>query len=199
MLFQGQEFASSKPFCYFADHRPDLAKLIHEGRAKFLSQFPSLASLEKITAVLDPGNPATFQKCKLDFADRERHARTYALHKDLIRLRRQDPVFRMQGEGGLDGAVLSNHAFLIRYFGEQGEDRLLAVNLGVDLHLDAAPEPLLAPPEDRRWELLWSSEDACYGGSGTPPPEIGGAWRFPGQAAIVMRPSSSSPEGPDAG
>ena len=25
MLFQGQEFAASSPFCYFADHHPDLA------------------------------------------------------------------------------------------------------------------------------------------------------------------------------
>ena len=29
-----------------------------------------------------------------------------------------------------------------------GDDRLLLVNLGRDLHLDPAPEPLLAPPED---------------------------------------------------
>jgi maltooligosyltrehalose trehalohydrolase len=197
MLFQGQEFASSKPFCYFADHRPELARLIHEGRVKFLSQFPSLASLEKIADILDPGNPATFNKCKLDFSERESHARSYSLHKDLIRLRREDPVFRMQGEAGLDGAVLSSDAFLIRYFGPDGGDRLLAINLGVDLRLDAAPEPLLAPPEGRRWKLLWSSEDSRYGGSGTPAPENDGIWRLPGHAAIVMRPGSPA-DGADA-
>ncbi|HEV3496357.1 MAG TPA: malto-oligosyltrehalose trehalohydrolase, partial [Actinomycetes bacterium] len=39
MLFQGQEFAASAPFLYFADHKPDLAKLVHRGRREFLSQF----------------------------------------------------------------------------------------------------------------------------------------------------------------
>ena len=187
MIFQGQEFASSRPFFYFADHKPELAKLIQEGRAKFLAQFPSLAHLEQQESVLDPGNPATFQKCKLNFADRERNARYYALHKDLIELRRNDPVFRMQGEGGLDGAVLSAEAFVIRYFGGGGDDRLLLVNLGMDLRLNPSPDPLLAPPDGRCWELLWSSEESRYGGSGTYPPESEQNWRLPGHAALVMR------------
>src|SRR5262249_4896096 len=34
MLFQGQEFAASSPFFYFADHPPELAKLVHQGRNK---------------------------------------------------------------------------------------------------------------------------------------------------------------------
>ncbi len=43
MLFQGQEFAASTPFHYFADLSPELAEKVHEGRLKHLSQFPSLA------------------------------------------------------------------------------------------------------------------------------------------------------------
>src|SRR5207237_9192328 len=43
MLFQGQEFASSSPFFYFADHHPELAKLVCAGRRKFLAQFRRLA------------------------------------------------------------------------------------------------------------------------------------------------------------
>ena len=31
------------------------------------------------------------------------------------------------------------------------------------------PEPLLAPPAERAWDMLWSSEDPAYGGTGTPP------------------------------
>jgi maltooligosyltrehalose trehalohydrolase len=196
MLFQGQEFASSKPFYFFADHRPELAKVIHDGRTRFLSQFRSLASPEAREVLLDPGNPTTFQKCKLDFADREGHAELYALHKDLIRLRREDAVLRAQGGGGLDGAVLAPEAFVLRYFGEDGDDRLLIVNLGVDLHLNPAPEPLLAPEEGRRWVLLWSSEDTRYGGSGTYPPDSDDNWRMPGHAAIVMRPDLPG-DGPD--
>ena len=193
MLFQGQEFASSKPFHYFADHKPELAKLIQEGRVKFLSQFRSLARPEARERLPDAGNPTTFQKCKLDFGDRERHSEIYAMHKDLIRLRREDPVFSSQGRRGLDGAVLAPEAFVLRYFGEEGDDRLLLVNLGIDLHLDPAPEPLLAPPEGRQWALLWSSEDTRYGGSGIYDSDTDENWRLPGHAAVVMRPAEPAP------
>ena len=67
------------------------------------------------------------------------------MFRDLLRLRREDPVFRQQKPGALDGAVLSPDAFLLRFFGEE-DDRLLVVNFGLDLHLDPASEPLLAPP-----------------------------------------------------
>ncbi len=189
MLFQGQEFASTKPFYYFADHNPELAKLVHDGRAQFLSQFRSMERKETRESLLDPGNPATFQKCKLDFIDRERHSGVYNLHKDLIRMRREDPVFRLQGSGGLDGAVLAREAFVLRYFGEGGDDRLLIVNLGIDLDLNPAPEPLLAPPEGQRWSLMWSSEDVRYAGAGSYHPDMEDNWRIPGHAAIVMRPA----------
>jgi maltooligosyltrehalose trehalohydrolase len=39
LLFMGQEFASTRPFLYFADHNEELAKLIREGRAESLHQF----------------------------------------------------------------------------------------------------------------------------------------------------------------
>jgi maltooligosyltrehalose trehalohydrolase len=190
MLFQGQEFASSKPFFYFADHKPELAKLVQDGRAQFLSQFPNLSRPEVRESLPDPGNPATFQKCKLDFGDRQRHSAYYNLHKDLLRLRREDSVLRRQGRGGIDGAVLAREAFVLRYFGEESDDRLLIVNLGMDLHLNPAPEPLLAPPEGYRWSLLWSSEDVRYLGSGAYVPDSEDNWRLPGHSAILMRPSS---------
>ena len=74
---------------------------------------------------------------------------------------------------------------------DDGDDRLLLVNLGRDLHLDPAPEPLLAPPEGRRWSVLWSSEDPRYGGGGTVPPETEDNWRIPGEAAVVLVPMVS--------
>jgi maltooligosyltrehalose trehalohydrolase len=188
MLFQGQEFAASSPFHYFADHHPELNQQVRQGRTQFLMQFPSLAQPEMRDFAIDPGDPATFERCKLDFRERQRHAGIYALHADLLRLRRDDAVFRLQKRGSLDGAVFTDEAFVLRYFGQHDDDRLLLVNLGRDLHLDPAPEPLLAPPEDMFWELLWSSEDPGYGGSGTPPVDGEDNWRIPGQAAVVLRP-----------
>jgi maltooligosyltrehalose trehalohydrolase len=191
MLFQGQEFASSSRFCFFADFEGDLKRLVREGRIENLSQFRSLATEEGKASLPDPGDPRTFERCKLDFAEREQHAGVYLMHSDLIRLRRTDPVFNEEKRADLDGAVLSDQAFVLRFFGERGkslDDRLLVVNLGRDLILNPAPEPLLAPPLDMQWGILWSSQDPHYGGSGTPPLETTENWMLPGEAAVVLRP-----------
>jgi maltooligosyltrehalose trehalohydrolase len=193
MLFQGQEFASSSPFYFFADHNPELAKLVRKGRAEFLAQFPSVALPDVQASLPDPSDFSTFARCKLDLSERDRHAEAYALHRDLLRLRRTDPVFHAPRAGGLDGAVLGSDAFVLRYFGGEAGDRLLIVNLGRDLHLDPAPEPLLAPPEGAQWQTHWSSEDFAYGGSGTPPLDTQDNWRIPGHAAVVLMPRPIEP------
>ena len=192
MLFQGQEFAALAPFLYFADHKPELARQVRQGRADFLRQFPALATPEIQAELPDPADIATFEKSKLDLSDRERNAEAYALHQDLLKLRRDDPVFAAQRAGGLDGAVLALEAFVIRYFGGEHGDRLLLVNLARELSIDPAPEPLLAPPGGARWKMQWSSEDPRYGGLGTPPIESDAGWHLPGESAIVMRPISDS-------
>lgn len=195
MLFQGQEFAASSPFLYFADHQPELARLVRHGRAKFLAQFPNLATTAMQALLADPADPATFARSKLDLSERQRHPEAYALHRDLLRLRRQERLFREQRPGCMDGAVLGARALVLRFFGDAGDDRLLVVNLGRDLHLNPAPEPLLAPPEGRRWDTLWSSEDPRYGGLGTSPLDTEENWRIPGEAAVVLTPRPAEDAG----
>ena len=74
----------------------------------------------------------------------------------------------------------------LRFFGEGGADRLLLVNLGRDLLLCPVPEPLLAPPEGRDWEALWSSESPRYGGCGMPAVKGETGWRLHGESAVVV-------------
>jgi maltooligosyltrehalose trehalohydrolase len=202
MLFMGQEFASSAPFHYFADHEPELAEKVRRGRAEFLAQFRSVATRETRTRLTDPGDPAAFERCKLDFSEREAHREVYELHRDLLRLRREDAVFSAQEPRGVDGAVLSPDAFVLRFFGRgetEGDDRLLVVNLGADLGLNPAPEPLLAPPVGKVWATVWSSEDYRYGGTGTPPLETNNGWCIPGRAAVALRPADPDQLGERAG
>ena len=191
MLFQGQEFAASQPFYYFACHEEELARLIFAGRNKELSQFRALATPEAQTYLVDPCNLDTFERCKLDFSERQKHAKVYQLHKDLLRLRRTDRAFGAQRRGGVDGAVLGPEAFVLRFFSEdsnQGDDRLLIINLGMNLVLNPAPEPLLAPPLNLQWEVLWSSESPRYGALGTPPLETTENWMIPAHSAVVLQP-----------
>ncbi len=194
MLFQGQEFGATTPFFYFCDHHAELSKLVREGRSKFLAQFRSLALPEMQHVFGDPGNSATFESSKLDFSERQKHAAIYSLHKDLMALRREDPVFGQQKRGGVDGAVVSADAFVLRYFGGEHGDRLVLINFGRDLHLDPAPEPLLAAPWKAAWKVIWSSEDPKYGGYGTYPPESKDNWRLPGNSAVVLSSEKRCPQ-----
>ena len=186
MLFQGQEYGATTPFLYFCDHKAEISKAVREGRAKFLAQFRSLSLAEMQPVFADPGNPHTFESSKLDFSERERHQEMYQLHKDLIALRRTDPVFANPQPRGVDGAVLSGYGFVLRYFSKAQGDRLLVVNLGTDLYLNPNPEPLIAPVFGKAWRVIWSSEDPKYGGLGTFPPDSDDNWRIPGNAAVVL-------------
>lgn len=191
MLFQGQEFCASTPFFYFNDLNEAIHEEVRKGRVEFLSQFPSIASDETRKQLAVPYDPETFQRAKLDFSEREKHAAAYALHRDLLKLRREDPLFRAQRKGGVDGAVLGRDSFVLRYFAEDGsgEDRLLVINLGRAEQLNPAPEPLLAPPLGKQWETLWTSESVRYGGPGPVPLDTKeDNWLLPAEAAVVLHP-----------
>lgn len=189
MLFQGQEFGASSPFLFCADLKPALAKKVREGRIEFLEQWRSLKLPEMKACFADPGDVETFKASQLDFSEVEKHQETYLMHRDLLCLRREDPVISRQGEDGLDGAVLSASAFVLRYFSPgHRNDRLLIVNLGIDLDLDPAPEPLLGPPASTEWQTLWSTEDPRYGGCGTAPLDSEENWKIPARAAVVLHP-----------
>lgn len=187
LLFQGQEFGSSSPFLYFADLSDKTAELTRSGRVQFLKQFNNINSQEVLQALADPSDRSTFENSRLDLSERGKNSHIYDLHRDLIRLRREDPVFREMCACRLEGAVLGPEAFLLRYFHADGQ-RVLLVNLGCALHLHPAPEPLLAPPKNFEWEILWSSESLQYQGAGTSKSETEEYWQIPGHAAVVLIP-----------
>ena len=107
----------------------------------------------------DPTDCRAFESCRLDFSERERHYEAYALHRDLLSLRRNDPVINAQRPDAIDGAVLGDGLFVLRFFAEDGNDRLLFVNLDIDCTVSPGPEPLFASPHGLTWRVLWSSED----------------------------------------
>jgi maltooligosyltrehalose trehalohydrolase len=192
MLFQGQEFFATSHFFYFNDLREDLREEIAKGRADSLRQFPSIASKETMDQLVVPSDSRTFERSKLDLDEREKHSQAYALHFDLLQLRKGEAAFRKQRRCTYDGAVLGRDSFLLRYFGPSGDDRLLLINLGRTEHLSPAPEPLLAPPVGKRWQTLWSSESPKYGGPGIVEPETDSEWHLPGESAIVLKAGDDS-------
>lgn len=187
MLFQGEEWNAAEPFLYFANHEAELSALVRKGRGDFLKQFPSLASDEAQASLADPGARQTFERCQLDWSQRDPHM--LALHKDALALRATDPTFRAPQD--LDGAVLSAHCFVMRSYGET-HDCLMVTNLGRTLELNPGPEPLLAPPRGGRWRVALSSESTRYGGCGSPPPEVDGGFTFFGQSCVVLTSEKSA-------
>ena len=113
------------------------------------------------------------------------------MHRDLIKLRREDAAFSAQRVGGVDGTVLGPDSFLLRFFGEVpggDDDRLLIVNFGKLFVHTPATDPLMAPPLGREWATLWTSESPDYDGPGPVPVETAEGWRVPAEAAVVLRP-----------
>jgi maltooligosyltrehalose trehalohydrolase len=199
LLFQGQEWGASTPFCYFADHPGELGAAVRRGRLDFLRQFSSLDTPEGRRMVAAACDGDSFAASRLDHGEHREGSPLLALHRDLLRLRRGDAVFSGPRRGGVDGAVLDDRAFVLRFSGEAGE-RLLLVNLGADLHWNPLPEPLLAPPRGGgSWRPRLSTEDPRYGGCGTPPVFGEEGLHLLGGSAVAMAPDEDGGEEEDRG
>jgi maltooligosyltrehalose trehalohydrolase len=117
------------------------------------------------------------------------------MFQDLVRLRKTDEVFSLQGREGVEGAVLSDRALVLRFFGRDSE-RLLIINFGADLLLAPVPEPLLAPPQGHQWQMVFSTENPHYSGGGIAAIRLEEGWRIEAEAATVF---ASQPSGADDG
>ncbi|MBO2452029.1 malto-oligosyltrehalose trehalohydrolase [Actinomadura barringtoniae] len=88
MLFMGEEWGATTPFCYFTDHaEPELAQAIREGRRREFS------SHEWPGEVPDPQAVDTFRRSVLDWAepDKVQNRELLEWHRALISLRRAWP------------------------------------------------------------------------------------------------------------
>jgi maltooligosyltrehalose trehalohydrolase len=91
MIFQGEEFAASSPFLYFADHEdPELARAVSEGRRREHAPDGDWESIP------DPESQETFERSKLNWSERESgsHAEMLAWYRSLIDLRRSHTCLR---------------------------------------------------------------------------------------------------------
>jgi maltooligosyltrehalose trehalohydrolase len=97
MLFQGEEFAASSPFQYFAHHEEEeMARAVSEGRKREFAAFGWPPE-----AIPDPESPETFQRSKLVWNEvaQGSHAEMLDWCRRLIVLRRRLPGLN-DGEAG---------------------------------------------------------------------------------------------------
>lgn len=144
MIFQGEEWAASSPFQYFADHQdPGLARAVSEGRRKEFKAFGWNPN-----SIPDPEKKETYLRSKLrwDEAGEGDHARMRAWYRDLIRLRRNTPSLN-RGEPGNARVTFDETA---RWLTLRRGDLQTHCNLGGNDH------PFPVPPHSR---LLLASRD----------------------------------------
>lgn len=101
LLFEGEEWAASTPFQYFADHDdPELSRLVSEGRKREFAAFGWDPAV-----IPDPEKRETFERSKLNWNELtdSDHAGMLAWYRDLIRLRRCTPSLN-NGEPGSTSA-----------------------------------------------------------------------------------------------
>ena len=97
MIFEGEEFAASTPFQYFADHEdPEMAKAVKNGRRAEFAAFGWNPD-----DIPDPEDIKTFDRSKLNWneVNQGKHAEMLAWYRTLVRLRRSSASLN-DGEPG---------------------------------------------------------------------------------------------------
>ncbi len=98
-LFMGEEFAAAQPFLYFCDFNPDLVKDVAINRRKSFAHLKGFRTARTRARIPDPMDPASFQRCKLDWSSIQRspHADWLYFYRRLLAVRRREITPRLSG------------------------------------------------------------------------------------------------------
>jgi maltooligosyltrehalose trehalohydrolase len=129
LVWMGQEWAASTPFCYFTDHDAELGPKVSAGRRAEFGRFAAFADPAVRETIPDPQAEETFRASVLRWEERDAgdHAAVLSLYRELLRLRRSDPVLRRAGRDALTASVESGVLVARRWLGD--EVRILLANL----------------------------------------------------------------------
>ena len=194
LLFMGEEYGERSPFLYFVEHGdPALIEAVRTGRRNEFAHFGWAET------VPDPQAEETFLRSKLDRSWREgpdggEPAATHALYRDLLALRRGEPLLR---PGAARVAVAEDAAAGWVAAGYQGEGGAPLVAL---FNFAAAPRELSLPAcvaPAGSWRLVCSTDDARYAGEGRSAPcmitdDGGGRVAVPPHAAALYQQQDQS-------
>jgi maltooligosyltrehalose trehalohydrolase len=158
MLFMGQEWAASTPFLFFTNHERELGKRVTEGRRREFASFSAFRDDKTRAAIPDPQAPETFRASVLDWreVEREPHAATLRLYRELLRLRREEPALAAPTRRGLSArAVGENAVVLVR--GASSQRPVLVV-----AQLRGGGEVVVDDVAGGEWQLLLDTEDPRF-------------------------------------
>lgn len=150
LLWMGEEWASRKPFLFFADYAPPLADAVREGRCREFRAFDAFDDARARARIPDPNDPATFAASVPDFEAMSSGDGAEALEhtRRLLAIRREHIVPRLEGTRALGARAVGAAALVARWRLGDGSTLALFVNLA------SAPVPI---EDTGRGELLYET------------------------------------------
>jgi maltooligosyltrehalose trehalohydrolase len=169
LLFMGEEWGETRPFCFFTDFHGELGRLVREGRRNEFRKWQSFADPKTRERIPDPQALSTFESSKLDWNEANESLHLQRLHRvrRLIEIRLREIAPRLaSGKGNTGDVLIANQCgFSVNWHLGQSELTMVA-----NLH----DEPWLVPATVAErtcaaGRLLWETAVGCDAGlqSGT--------------------------------
>lgn len=173
LLFMGEEWASTKPFCFFCDFGAELAPLVREGRRQEFAKFSEFRDEAKRELIPDPTAEQTYTQSILDWSeiDQSTHRDHLEFVRHLLNLRSREIAPRLRGTTcGGTWCNIAENAIEVKWQLDRSELILIA-NLS-----DGAVEPESITTKGREifslnkdggvanrlepWSVIWLMNDA---------------------------------------
>jgi maltooligosyltrehalose trehalohydrolase len=158
LLFMGEEYGETAPFLYFVSHTdPDIVEAVRRGRAA------EPAALTWEGELPDPQDEATFLRSRLnpELRSQEKHQALWALHAELLRLRRELPALADLNKEALQVKGFEEKRVLCLWRGIADEALLAVFNFGKAQASVSIPSPV------RSWRKQLDSADERWAGPGS--------------------------------
>ena len=164
LIFMGQEWAASSPFCYFTDHPEELGKAVTEGRRNEFRHFKAFSDPESRKTIPDPQVLSTFLSSKLNWDEchREPHAGILRLYRDLIKLRKTEPALKQNKNSYLDVEPLGKNIIAFERGSPDSSSLLVVSCLKKSEDGDQKLLPIKHAPQGAQWSLMLTTEDETF-------------------------------------
>ena len=163
LFFMGEEYGETSPFQYFVSHgNPALIEAVRKGRREEFSRFAWQGELP------DPQDEATFLRSRLNWELRDTvpHKYLLAFYKELLRLRREDPVLSRRDKKNLEACSFDRpKALLVRRW--HGTHEILAL-----FSFEREESSLSCPVPAGCWAMLLASNSSNWGGQENAIPSV---------------------------
>ncbi len=136
LLFMGEEWGETRPFCFFTDFHGELAAAVRKGRRNEFSKFDAFVDPETREDIPDPNLLSTFEASRIDWAraESEEGEAWLSLYRDLLAVRAREVVPRIKGIQPGSGRVESveDGALHVAWRLADGSEMHMAVNFTGD-------------------------------------------------------------------